>query len=360
MTTRRGFVAGMVGGGWVAGAGLASMAAGAAEAPANDWTVQPPDAQGIDPAALQEVLDAAQAYPPMRSVLVVRNGILIGERYVGRTAAAALQGVNSATKSVASMLVGIALQQGRIRSVSATLAELLPDAATADVRPEVRDITLEQILTGTTGLAYDYRTQMASLADAADPIAFALGLPLDTRKPTPWVYNDAAVALLAPILVRAHGMRLEDVAQRDLLHPLGIDTVGIDRDKAGNAVTYRGLRLRARDFARIAWVMANDGRWSSQQIVPEAWVRESTRFHVPGAWTAGPVQQPGYGYLWFTGQLQGRPMAWAWGYGAQFALVVPSLRLAVTTTATNPRPADLVAQNNAVMTLVARIVALAS
>jgi CubicO group peptidase (beta-lactamase class C family) len=71
------------------------------------------------------------------------------------------------------------------------------------------------------------------------------------------------------------------------------------------------------------------------------------------------MQKTGYGYLWFTGTLSGHPVAWAWGYGAQFALIVPSLRLAVTTTATNPDPSDVVAQNNAVMTVVGRIVALA-
>lgn len=76
----------------------------------------------------------------------------------------------------------------------------------------------------------------------------------------------------------------------------------------------------------------------------------------PAGWRVAPVSDVGYGYLWFTGQLHGRRVAWGWGYGAQYALVVPELRLVVTTAATSPRIEDLQAQNNAVMALVARVV----
>jgi CubicO group peptidase (beta-lactamase class C family) len=174
-----------------------------------------------------------------------------------------------------------------------------------------------------------------------------------------WVYNDAAVSLLSPILVQAQGLSVDQLAQRDLFGPLGIEKVAAARDKAGNVISYKGLRIRALDLAKIAGTMANDGRWGDKQIVPAQWVADSTRFRVPTTWRAAPMQETGYGYLWFSGSLSGHPVFWAWGYGAQFAVVVPSLRLAVTTTATSPAPRDLDAQNNAVMTVVAKIVAVA-
>lgn len=85
-----------------------------------------------------------------------------------------------------------------------------------------------------------------------------------------------------------------------------------------------------------------------------------TRTHTPGAWRVPPIGRSGYGYLWFTAQVNGRPVAWGWGYGAQFALVAPSLRLAVATAAIAPRAEDLQSQTGAIMALVAQVVAMAT
>jgi len=105
--------------------------------------------------------------------------------------------------------------------------------------------------------------------------------------------------------------------------------------------------------------MAGGGRWGGAQVVPTDWVARSLATHVPSGWGTAPTGRAGYGYLWFTAKLSGHDAAWAWGYGAQLAVAVPSLRLAIATTAVEPHPSQLVAQNNAVMGVVARIVALA-
>ena len=325
-----------------------------------DWPLRPAPDAGIDPAALQRILDDARAFAPLRSLLVVRHGALIAEHLGDGTSATELQALNSITKSVASMLVGISLDQGRLPGLSATLGELLPEAVAKAPDSRVAAITLEQILTGTTGLVYDFARQLRALDSAEDPVAFTLGLDIDPALPHPWVYNDAAVSLLTPILERAHGRPVEEIATRHLFGPLGIVRFSGQRDRTGRVMSYRGLRLGARDLARLAWTMADDGRWNGAAVVPADWVRASTRPHVPTTWGVVPMRRTGYGYLWFTGTLGGHPVAWAWGYGAQFALVAPSLRLAVTTTATVPRGGDAMPQNHAVMTLVARIVALAA
>jgi len=337
---------------------LAPLRPAAAAGGADDWG-EPVDSAGIDRAALRKVLQDAASVPALRSILVVKNGALAGEQYFGGMTAADLQAVNSVTKSVASMLVGMALEQGRIKSLSETVATLLPSAAQVAPGAASLSITLEQILTDTSGLVYDDRTGMSALEAAQDPLAFVLGLPVDPQKVGKWVYNDAAISLLSPILARAHGMPVDQIAQRDLFRPLGIEKVAGARDKAGNFMSYRGLRLRARDLAKIAWTMADDGRWGNRQLVPSQWVKDSTITRVPTRWSAAPMLKTGYGLLWFTGTLADHPVFWAWGYGAQFALVVPARRLVVTTTAANPSPRDLDAQNNAVMTVVSQIVALA-
>ena len=355
-TSRREFVAESVAA--VLGA-LSPLTSSAAAEISDDWVERKKDA-GIDGTAIRKILDDARSVTALRSIVVVKNGALVAEQYYGGMTASDLQAVNSVTKSVASMLVGIAIQQGKIRSLSEMVGTLLPAAAAKAPGGAALAITLEQILADTSGLVYDYQTGMPALEATADPVAFALNLPVDPQRVGKWVYNDAAISLLSPILVQAQGLPVDQLAQRDLFGPLGIERVAAAHDRTGNFMSYRGLRLRARDVAKIAAMMANDGRWGDKQIVPTQWVADSTRFHVPTTWSVAPMHKTGYGYLWFTGILSGHPVFWAWGFGAQFALVVPSLRLAVTTTA-NPNPAlrDLVAQNNAVMTVVAQIVAVA-
>jgi CubicO group peptidase (beta-lactamase class C family) len=350
-TSRREFVAGSLA---LAVGVLPPNASSFAASSADDW-IEPGEGAGIDREAIQKILDDARSVTALKSILVVKDGALVGEQYYGGVMASDLLGVNSVTKSVTSMLVGIAIQQGKIAGLSETVATLLPQAAAKAPGAAALAITLEQILTDTSGLVYDYRTGLGALETAEDPVAFALRLPVDPQQVGKWVYNDAAISLLSPILVQAHGMPVDQIAQRDLFLPLGIERLAAVRDKAGSYMSYRGLRLRARDLAKVAWTMTNDGRWGNKQVVPAQWVKDSMSFRVPTTWSAAPMQKTGYGYLWFAGHLSGRPVYWAWGYGAQFALVVPSLRLAVTTTAA-PAPRDLATQTSAVMTVVARIV----
>lgn len=329
-------------------------------ADAYDLQVASPDGQGINSAALGKVLDDGETLGVMRSLLVVRNGMLVGERYYGGTARSDLLAVNSVTKSVSSILVGLALQQRKIASLSNTVGMLLPDAAAKVPASPANSVTLTQILTGTSGLTYDYRTQLRLLATAPDPIQFALGLPSESQTSAAWSYNDAAISLISPILERAQGAPIEELAMRDLFARLGIERFDWQRDKTGRCMSYMGLKLRSRDLAKIAWTMANGGQWRGVQVIPREWVDDSTRPRVSATWRVAPISDTGYGYLWFTGVLNGHKVAWAWGYGAQFAMIVPSLNLAITTSATDPRPQDLPRQNTAVMGLVARIIALAA
>ncbi|MEJ8848660.1 serine hydrolase domain-containing protein [Variovorax rhizosphaerae] len=321
----------------------------------SDWPSASPESQGIDAAALADALDAGARLPAMRSLVVVRNGMLVGERYYGGATVDELLPINSVTKSVSSMLVGQAFQRGQLPGLSATVGSLLPEAAARAPGSVVTGVSLQQILSGRTGLDYDWRTQTPLFASAADPVQFALGLTASKAGPDAWSYNDAAVGLLSPILQRAHGLDMADVASRDLFAPLGIERLAWRRDRTGNPLAYGGLVLRTRDLAKLAWTMVDGGKWRGTQVLPASWVAESTRPRGPADWRVTPITDIGYGDLWFTGSMHGRRVVWGWGYGAQFALLVPELRMAVVTAALAPR-VDAYAQNNAVMALVAQVV----
>jgi CubicO group peptidase (beta-lactamase class C family) len=315
-----------------------------------------PDAVGVSAARLEAVLAAGSSSAALRSLLVVRSGMLIGERYYGGASETELQAVNSATKSLCSMLVGTTLGQGKLAGLSQAMGQLLPELAQRFPNALMCNVTLAQVLSGTSGLAYDFRKDLRTLMRASDVGAYVFSLPSDGTPANTWSYNDAAVSLLAPVLEQARGVPLEEVARHDIFGPLGIERWSWGRDRSGQAMAYMGLRLRARDFIKLAWLMASLGTWNGSAVVPSQWVQDSTRTHVTSAWRNPPIQDIGYGYMWFTGALGGRPVAWAWGYGGQFAFLVPSLELAVTTTATDPPLQDLRTQTAAVTALVAQVV----
>ena len=305
--------------------------------------------------AVADTLQAGVDVPGLRALVAARRGELIAERYYGGVTADSLQPINSATKSLCSMLVGLALQDGSLKSLDQTVAQLLPEAVAELPESPAAALTLRQILSGRTGLAFDPML-FGQLAAARPLQRFVLSRPPLPAGPSGWTYNDALVALIAPILRRAQGADLDELAQRQLFGPLGIERFQWQRDGDGNPLAPAGLALRPRDLLKLASLMAAGGQWQGRPLLPAAWVAESLAPLGPATWRAAPVADIGYGLLWFTGRLHGQRVAWAWGYGGQFALLAPELGLAVATAATSPPPSALRAQTDAVMGLVGRLV----
>jgi CubicO group peptidase (beta-lactamase class C family) len=334
----------------------ASLAAGHAFGVAGaDWVAAAAPDQGLRAGAVADALQAGEALPGLRALLVARRGVLVAERYYGGATADDLQPINSATKSVCSLLVGLALRDARLSSLDDTVAQLIPQALAEVPDSAAAAVTLRQILSGRSGLAFDPML-FGQLAGSKPLVRFALSRPAERVGPPGWSYNDAIVALLAPILERAQGADLAVLAARQLFDAMGIVRFQWRRDRDGNPLAPAGLALCPRDLLKFAAMMADGGRWSGTQVVPEAWVVESLASKGPATWRAGPVTDVGYGLLWFTGRLHGQRVAWAWGYGGQFALLAPELSLAVATAATSPPPSALREQTDAVMTLVGRMV----
>lgn len=305
-------------------------------------------------AALTQVLDDGNAIPGLRSIVLIQAGALRAERYYADAHADALQPLNSITKSVVSILVGQALQRGRLPALDTPVWQLLPRAAAHPQAPAAQ-LRLAQLLNARSGLRYDWLGQYDALMASPDPIAMALEQPRDPAGAGQWSYNDPVIGLLSPILAQAHGQDLEAVARRDLFAPLGIARWHWARDTLGQPMSYAGLSLRPRDLARLVWMMANGGRWRHRRVVPAAWVAASTRSQGNAHWAIAPLHGIGYGYLWFTGWLDQQRAVWGWGYGGQFALWLPQQQLAVVSSATSPEAAIALPQADAIMQLLVRL-----
>jgi CubicO group peptidase (beta-lactamase class C family) len=304
----------------------AALFAIARPAGAADWPVSPPAAQNLDPDRLARGLDRLQAMSGLRSVLVVRNGQIVAER--GPTTRST--NIKSASKSLLSALVGIALERGELESLDQSIADLLPERA-ANLPDAKRRITLGNLMSMESGLKSTSGENYGAWVSTRDWARSALEQPTAGTPGETFAYSTGNSHLVAAILARATGEDLLAYARRHLLEPLDMDVTAWSRSPEGVRLGGNELSVSPRDLARLGQLYLQGGRWGERQIVPKAWVERSTSPHAVG-W---PDRYGAYGYLWWIPPGAER---WAWfaaiGYGGQFLVVVPELEMLVVTTAT--------------------------
>lgn len=315
----------------------------------NGWERGDPGALGFDAARLGAVLsDMMGGEANLHGVVVERHGRLVAERYRrGRDRSvnslfphtrdfgpATLHDVRSVGKSVISLLLGIAQQQGRLKGLGTPVLEFYPEYAELAV-PERKAITLEHLLTMSSGLAWheggDGPDDEHRLMWKWSPAYHVLSRPIQAPPGTRFNYNSGGTLLLADILGRATGMPWKDYARAALFEPLGITDWEWVGDFHGRPMAYTGLRLRPRDLAKLGRLVLDRGRWRGRQLVPEAWIAASLQPRLETGFDGTR-----YGYFWWTGTApwKGRSLPWAaaFGNGGQRLFVVPELDLTVVMT----------------------------
>ena len=272
----------------------------------------------------------------VRAVLVSVDGDIVLSHYRNRRPTDYAH-VYSVTKSVMSILVGIAVDEGRLR-LDQTLAELLP--AHADkMTDEVKSVTLRQLLTMTAGFQGD-----GPDISVKDPISEIVGGALVAEPGATFEYSNASAHLVSAVLRQAVDHPLLSYARKKLFDPLGIDTRpawqgwdveaglrkpgfgwGTDRDGTNYACCL--LKLTAPDMLKIGQLYLNEGRWQGRQLVSPQWVKASTTNQL----TKEQTSDRPYGYLWWTGDIESHPYFAASGSYGQQIIVVPDSRLVVVT-----------------------------
>lgn len=284
----------------------------------------------VDSARLARAYAQAAAMPRLRSLLVQWRGDTVGERYFRGATATTPANIKSASKSVISALVGIALHEGRLRGLDQPLAELLP-TETRGLDAAKRAITLEDLLTMRAGLQSTSFGVYGSWVSSRNWVRDALRRPMVAppgRLGGPMLYSTGSTHLLSAALVRATGTSTHAFAQRALARPLGFRLRGWTTDPQGIHFGGNEMRMTPREMLAFGTLYLNGGRApNGTQVVPRAWVDSSWVVR-----TYSPFNGNGYGYGWWHRRLAGRDVHFAWGYGGQFIFVVPSLALVVVTT----------------------------
>jgi CubicO group peptidase (beta-lactamase class C family) len=315
----------------------------------------------MDPAVLATIPgNVSGLHPEVRSALVVRHGYLVYERYWQGMTASHSDNLQSVTKSVVSALVGIALGEGKLTGLDQPVGELLARHLPPNADPRVARVTLEQLLTMTSGLAGDYPPlggdpRISQRQGASrDWVRHILGRRLATNPGSSFAYSSATSQLLSAIVADATGMSTLAFARARLFGPLGINSanapapvfvahpsaaalqayarapVAWPTDPQGYQLGFSGLKLPSRELAKFGYLYLNQGRWDGRQLVPADYVAASTRPHS----TPPPDSVGGesYGYQWWVTSQARHPSFLAVGKGGQFVQVVPDLDLVVVIT----------------------------
>ena len=318
-----------------------------------------PSEVGIDGHQLEKMEEAIQSntYPNIHSVLIHKNGKLIYEQYfegqdeiwgdslgLVHHSMDKLHDVRSISKSIVSACVGLAVEQGKIKSVDQSVFEFFPEYAQYNEGLRSQ-LTLKHLLTMTSGIEWnedvpytDPENSEILMTASPDPMEYVLSRPMESEPGKYWEYNGGTTQLLAAIIKKTTGQEIDDFAHEFLFQPLGIDQYewtqfpGLDLPAAAS-----GLRLTSRDLLKFGLLYANKGKWKDKQVLSEQWITDSMQSYVQ----FGRNNNVGYGYqFWiFKGititEKLDSPIVTAVGNGDQRIYIDKANDMIVVTTAGN-------------------------
>jgi CubicO group peptidase (beta-lactamase class C family) len=269
---------------------------------------------------------AAAEMPRLHSLLVSQGGTLLLERYFNGARANRPANIKSASKSVISALIGIALERRLLSSVRQPIGPFFPElSAAADAAK--RAITLEDLLTMRAGLEGTSNRNYGAWVQSRNWVRFVLTRPLIDSPGETMEYSTGSTHLLSAILTKATRRSTWQFAQETLARPLGFSLAPWMRDPQGIYFGGNEMVMTPAQMLAFGELYRNAGRVNGQQVVPSAWVTESWRPR-----TTSRFNGQGYGYGWWSRRFAGYDTYFAWGYGGQYIFVVPDLDAVIVTT----------------------------
>lgn len=276
------------------------------------------------------LIQSVATIPGVSGFMVYQNGELNQERYWRGHGRNRPQNIKSASKTVLSALVGIAIEQGHIGSVDDPIRLYLPDLVDS-LQPETkRNITIKHLLTMSSGLSSTSFRNYGAWVSTRDWVKSALDRQLVSEPGNRMSYSTGDTHILSAVLTAATGMSTMAYAQRYLFTPLGVRIGGWDRDPKGIYFGGNNMSLSPAGLLAFGRLYLDAGQYDRVQVVPKDWIIESveTQFEA----TSYNPRGHNYGYLWWNNEFGGHQAWFAWGYGGQYVFVFPSLDAVVVIT----------------------------
>ena len=279
---------------------------------------------------------AANKLARLHSLLISQGDDLVFEQYYNSRDPSRPANMKSASKSVISALVGIAIDRGIIDSVDVKVAEYFPELIAGSDDARKQQITIENLLTMQSGLETTSNRNYGKWVLSDNWIEFALNQPLVAEPGTRMLYSTGSTHLLSAIVTQASGMSTKQFAQENLSARLGFSMSYWSQDPQGIYFGGNDMEMTPRQMLEFGRLYLNEGIKDNEQVISKAWVEES---HKPRA-RSPRGQGRFYGYGWWLRDLAGMQIPVAWGYGGQLIFVVKELDLVVVATSeSTPGPA---------------------
>lgn len=319
---------------------------------ANDgWSVGSADDAGISSSVLSDMMDFIYDTPGhnIHSILIFKDQKLVFEEYFeGYLYSGNPPGSNgdyisydretdhylaSISKSITSVICGAALKEGFIENLDDKVIDLLPGYEDTLAGAKA-DITLEHLLTMSSGLAWDEssysyedsRNDVVQIFTSSDPIGYILSRPLLSEPGTEFLYNSGGTNVIGAIIQEHSGMSLLEFGNQYLFDPLNISGGVWQRLSDEYFFASGGLFLRPRELAKIGFLFLNKGRWEDRQIITEGWIEASVNEHINTLGRTLPAAHA-YGYQWWIEDFQFAGKTYhsflAAGWGDQYMFVFP-------------------------------------
>jgi CubicO group peptidase (beta-lactamase class C family) len=302
------------------------------------------------PASLEALTTPAAQLPRLRSLLVSHQGRLVLERYYHGARAAQAANIKSASKSVISALVGIAIARGHIKGVDQPIGQYFPEL-TADPDQRKREITIEDLLTMRSGLASTSGRNYGAWVQSRNWVRYVLQQPMIDPRGTRVEYSTGSTHLLSAIITKATRRSTWQFAQEELARPLGFALARWTADPQGIYFGGNQMSMTPRQMIAFGELYLNDGRVGAREVIPKWWI-ERTR--VPrGRSRWGSDREYGYGF-WIR-EFADHDSYYAWGYGGQFIFIIPGKDLVIVTTSRSDISRERRDHNDAIYDLVDQI-----
>jgi CubicO group peptidase (beta-lactamase class C family) len=275
--------------------------------------------------SFDEAVAAASELPRIHSLLVSLRGDLVLERYFNGRRAATPANIKSASKSIVSALVGIAIDRGHLEDVDQPIAPFFGDVlGAADPR---RQITIEDLLTMRSGLESTSNRNYGAWVQSRNWVRHALTRPLVDEPGTRMEYSTGNTHLLSAILTKVTGRSTWQLAQETIAKPLGFSLAQWARDPQGIYFGGNDMLMTPRQMLAFGELYLRRGQMKGIRLVSEEWIDASL---VPRERSSFSEQM--YGYGWWIREIAGEKAFYAWGFGGQFIFIVPDLDLVVVST----------------------------
>ena len=305
-----------------------------------EWVLGEPEDFGFDIGKLNITYTIADNMEYLRSVLVIRHGVLVIEWYFhGATNETALH-IHSASKSFISTLIGIAINEGYISSVSQKMMDYFPEYDYLGLDARKYNITIQDLLSMKGGFDFNETFEAyVEYANSPNSVKYILELPFLHDPGDYWHYSTVQSDLLSVILTKATDMSSMEFAQQYLFNPAHFTINQWYKDSQGYYFGGHEMYYTPRSMARYGLMYLNNGTLFGEQIVPKEWILETIQDHsvgyaVEAFWGDIVGEEEGYGYQWWLRKQNGYDTYCALGLGGQVICCIPGLDMVVVTTAT--------------------------